>query len=49
MLAMIDIRLAVDRAACCSRDADLLLDWVPDAAHRQTILVENPRQLYGFD
>jgi 2-pyrone-4,6-dicarboxylate lactonase len=29
--------------------ADLLLDWVPDAAHRQTILVENPRQLYGFD
>ncbi len=28
--------------------ADLLLDWVPDEAHRQQILVENPRQLYGF-
>jgi predicted TIM-barrel fold metal-dependent hydrolase len=26
-----------------------LLDWVPDAAHRRTILVDNPRQLYGFD
>jgi D-galactarolactone isomerase len=29
--------------------ADLLLDWVPDAAARQTILVDNPRQLYGFE
>jgi 2-pyrone-4,6-dicarboxylate lactonase len=29
--------------------ADLLLDWVPDAGHRRAILVDNPRQLYGFD
>jgi 2-pyrone-4,6-dicarboxylate lactonase len=28
---------------------DLLLGWVPEIAHRQTILVDNPRQLYGFD
>ena len=27
---------------------DLLADWVPDAAIRQQILVEHPRQLYGF-
>ena len=27
---------------------DLLLDWVPDAAVRQRILVENPATLYGF-
>lgn len=27
---------------------DLLLDWVPDDAARQAILVENPGRLYGF-
>jgi D-galactarolactone isomerase len=27
---------------------DLLLDWAPDAAVRQRILVENPAELYGF-
>jgi predicted TIM-barrel fold metal-dependent hydrolase len=27
---------------------DLLTDWVPDAATRQRILVENPALLYGF-
>jgi 2-pyrone-4,6-dicarboxylate lactonase len=26
---------------------DLLAEWVPDAATRQRILVDNPRQLYG--
>ncbi len=27
---------------------DLLLDWVPDAAIRKRILVDNPARLYGF-
>lgn len=27
---------------------DLLLDWVPDAATRRKVLVENPEGLYGF-
>jgi D-galactarolactone isomerase len=27
---------------------DVLLDWVPDAATRHRILVDNPAQLYGF-
>jgi predicted TIM-barrel fold metal-dependent hydrolase len=26
---------------------DLLLDWAPDAADRQRILVDNPDTLYG--
>jgi hypothetical protein len=25
-----------------------LPDWVPDAATRQIILVDNPKRLYGF-
>ena len=28
---------------------DRLVDWVPDAALRQRILVDNPARLYGFD
>ena len=28
--------------------ADMLLDWVPDAALRKRILVDNPAELYGF-
>ena len=28
---------------------DRLADWVPDAALRQRILVDNPARLYGFD
>jgi len=28
--------------------ADLLLDWVPDPAQRQRLLVDNPQRLYGF-
>lgn len=28
---------------------DLFHDWVPDAATRHTILVDNPAALYGFD
>ena len=27
---------------------DLLLEWAPDAATRQRILVDNPQALYGF-
>jgi len=27
---------------------DMLLQWVPDAAQRRRILVENPAELYGF-
>ena len=27
---------------------DLLADWVPDAAQRQRVLVDNPARLYGF-
>lgn len=27
---------------------DLLLDWVPDAAQRERVLVSNPARLYGF-
>lgn len=27
---------------------DLLADWAPDAAERETILVTNPAELYGF-
>ena len=27
---------------------DLLLQWVPDAAQREQILVANPARLYGF-
>jgi D-galactarolactone isomerase len=30
------------------RMLDLLLDWVPDAAVRRRILVDNPARLYGF-
>lgn len=29
--------------------ADLLLDWVPDAALCERVLVANPAKLYGFD
>jgi predicted TIM-barrel fold metal-dependent hydrolase len=28
---------------------DLLADWVPDAANRKRVLVDNPATLYGFD
>jgi len=28
--------------------ADLLLNWIPDAALRRRVLVENPAMLYGF-
>jgi predicted TIM-barrel fold metal-dependent hydrolase len=28
--------------------ADLLADWVPDAAARKRVLVDNPERLYGF-
>lgn len=28
--------------------ADMLPEWIPDAAQRQKVLVENPRRLYGF-
>ena len=28
---------------------DLFAEWVPDAAIRHTILVDNPAALYGFD
>jgi predicted TIM-barrel fold metal-dependent hydrolase len=27
---------------------DLLLQWVPDAAQREQVLVSNPARLYGF-
>jgi predicted TIM-barrel fold metal-dependent hydrolase len=27
---------------------DLMLEWVPDAATRKRILVDNPCTLYGF-
>ena len=27
---------------------DALAEWVPDAAQRQRILVDNPARLYGF-
>ena len=27
---------------------DLLMDWVPDAAARHRVLVDNPGRLYGF-
>lgn len=27
---------------------DLLLDWAPDPAGRQRILVDNPAELFGF-
>jgi 2-pyrone-4,6-dicarboxylate lactonase len=29
--------------------ADLLLNWIPDAAIRKRVLVDNPSALYGFD
>jgi predicted TIM-barrel fold metal-dependent hydrolase len=29
--------------------ADIVLDWVPDAAQRKKLLVDNPARLYGFD
>jgi 2-pyrone-4,6-dicarboxylate lactonase len=28
---------------------DLLATWVPDAAVRKRILVDNPARLYGFE
>jgi len=28
--------------------ADLLLDWIPDAGLRRTVLADNPARLYGF-
>jgi predicted TIM-barrel fold metal-dependent hydrolase len=27
---------------------DLLATWIPDPATRKKVLVDNPRQLYGF-
>ena len=27
---------------------DMLLDWVPDEATRNKVLVDNPAKLYGF-
>jgi len=27
---------------------DALVEWAPDAAQRQRILVDNPARLYGF-
>jgi D-galactarolactone isomerase len=27
---------------------DMLLDWIPDKATRQKVLVDNAPQLYGF-
>ncbi|CAN7531430.1 amidohydrolase family protein [Bosea sp. LjRoot90] len=41
------LRLA-DRAPDIGHLLDLFRDWVPDAALRQRILVDNPRILYGF-
>jgi predicted TIM-barrel fold metal-dependent hydrolase len=29
--------------------ADLMLNWIPDAAIRKRVLVDNPAALYGFD
>ena len=29
--------------------ADLINEWAPDTKQRQKVLVDNPRQLYGFD
>ena len=29
-------------------DLNLFAEWVPDAAQRKTILVDNPARLYGF-
>jgi predicted TIM-barrel fold metal-dependent hydrolase len=29
--------------------ADLLAAWVPDAAVRRRVLVDNPARLYGFN
>lgn len=28
--------------------ADMLADWVPDAAQHEKVLVANPARLYGF-
>ena len=28
---------------------ELLAAWIPDAALRHRVLVDNPAQLYGFD
>jgi predicted TIM-barrel fold metal-dependent hydrolase len=28
---------------------DRLADWTPDEATRRRILVDNPREIYGFD
>ena len=36
-------------AAVPDRLADLLATWVPDAAVRKRILVDNPARLYGFE
>ncbi|MCA1325089.1 amidohydrolase family protein [Herbaspirillum sp. alder98] len=38
-----------ERAPDVGRLIDLFHDWVPDAAVRQQILVDNPQALYGFD
>lgn len=41
------LRLA-ERAPDIGHLLDLFADWVPDAELRRRILVDNPRQLYGF-
>lgn len=41
------LRLA-ERAPDIGHLLDLFADWVPDAEQRRRILVDNPRQLYGF-
>ena len=28
--------------------SDLIADWLPDAALRRQVLVDNPAELYGF-
>jgi 2-pyrone-4,6-dicarboxylate lactonase len=40
---MLESTMPNDGALC-----DLLMDWIPDAAMRKRILVDNPARLYGF-
>jgi predicted TIM-barrel fold metal-dependent hydrolase len=40
---MVKSAMPNDGALC-----DVLLEWIPDAALRKQVLVDNPAALYGF-
>ena len=40
--------LRPERGTSVARELDLLATWVESEAHREAILVDNPRRIFGF-